>query len=1029
MTRSSATPPGRPAADLVRPILAAARRNPGLPAVTAPDGTADYCALAARVDLLAREFADRGVGPGSRVGLVLTPGREAVAAALAAMSLGAAYVPLDPQQPAERLRTILANCSPGAVVAEAGPAAGLPGALVPGVAVGPWRQDRTATVSEPAVRADDVAYVVHTSGSTGVPKAVQVEHGGVVNLLRDLDRRAPVPTAFTGSWWTNPSFDVAAWEVWAPLTRGGHLVVVPQENRLEAPRFADHLHRHGVQSAYVPPALLPEFCALLRADRQYCAGLVRLLVGVEPIALGLLQSLCRARPGLMVVNGYGPAETTICCTLHTVSATGGEPHERTPIGTPVAGNRVLLLDERGRVSATGTGELLVVGAGVARGYLHADGASATGFVTAPDGSGERAYRTGDRVTTRPDGELVFVERVDRQLKINGHRIEPGEVETAIRQSARVREVVVGRRELPGAGAALVAYVVPEAGGRWDDRALRAGLGLLLPSYAVPQVILPLPALPQTRHGKTDHAALAALPLPAAPAEAVELAAGTAAVVARAWQAELRHPVLLTAGFAEAGGTSLGAVRVAAALRLGTGRQVWAADVMRAGGIRHLAELLDAAPPARPGAGAGAGTAPLGTTEQGMWFQDKVHAGRGMYAEALCFELPPGVEAERLAKAVAAVCDAHPVLSAAVREQPDGPWMDLSGARPALEERELGEAPDLAELVRRSVDVTAGPLFRPLLCRTPDGQRLLLLVWHHLATDGWSARILLADLARCYDSSVPPDRAGRTICDLMAERTGFLTRPGLPDRVRRAAALLEGTVTPESAVGAGTGLRTGTLAVSLDPTTTAQLSAVAASAGVTPAVVLLAAYEQALCDVLGRSDFPLGVAVTDRAWLDAERTAGCLVDTAVLRGVRRDLTADTALRTLADGLDDLTRPEHRVPLPALVAEVRRAARLRHADFPSCYFSLDEEPELRLGGVRCTPVPVARTGGRFDATLSLRVGPDGVRGHLEHRWRLLTDTAAQQLHGRLLHHLAVLTVAEPAPSGPLSPARGSRPADAR
>jgi amino acid adenylation domain-containing protein len=1021
MTPSPLVLPDRAAADLVHAVLAAARRDPGAPAVTAPDGSADYGMLVARSRQLAKELQARGVRPGGRVAVVLAPGREAVAVALAAMSLGAAYVPLDPGQPMERLRGIVANCAPQAVVADPGTAGGLPGALVPRDGVGPWPRAGSTFEDELPVRASDVAYVVHTSGSTGTPKAIQVEHGNLLNLLQEVERRSPLPPAYTGSWWASPSFDVSAWEMWSPLTRGGHVVVVPPEQRLEVDLLVQHLHRHAVQSAFIPPALMPEFCALLWEDEQLCAGLGRMLVGVEPLALGLLQNLCRARPGLAVVNGYGPAETTVCCTLHVVSPTGGDPHERAPIGTAVAGNRLLLLDESGQL-ADNTGELVVVGAGVARGYLWDDGA-ATGFIPAPDGSAERAYRTGDRVTVRPDGEFVFLGRVDRQLKVNGYRIEPGEVETAVRRSASVREVVVARRELPGAGPAVVAYVVPEAGTPWDEQTLRSRLRRVLPAYAVPQLLLTFEAIPQTRNGKTDHAALAMLPLPdGEQQEGSDLVAdmGTEAVVARAWSHEVPQSAPIATGFVELGGTSLGAVRVAAALRRVTGKEVRASDVLRARDIRHLAALIDVAPQERGPAVLGSRTAPLGPTEQGMWFQDKLHAGKGMYVESLCYELPAEIDDERLARAVAAVCEAHPVLSAVVRQEPSGPCLDLAGPRPVLDAYELGEPADLGEalgeLARGSVDLAGGPLFRALLCRTDTGRRILLFVWHHLVTDGWSARLLMTGLARCYDTSLPPARARTTICDLIAERAGALGRPGLSDRLRRASQLLDGVTLPAGS-GAASGKRTGTVAVVIDRATTTQLSSFAAAAGVTLATVLLAGYEQALCDILGAADFPLGVAVTDRAWLaDAEQTMGCLIDTVVLRGARRDLTDDAAVRTLGTALDDLTGPEHRVPLSLLAAEMRRTAKLRFVDFPPCYFSLDEEAELRLDGARCRPVSVPRTGGRLDATLSLLVGPDGVHGQLEYRWRLLTDVTARHLHERLLHHLVVLARAdEQAPTG--------------
>ncbi|MBC3843059.1 amino acid adenylation domain-containing protein [Streptacidiphilus sp. 4-A2] len=287
-----------------------------------------------------------------------------------------------------------------------------------------------------------MAYVIHTSGSTGRPKGVMVEHRSVLNLIDDLHRRAPLPDGFSGSWWCSPDFDVAVWEQWAPLVSGGSLVTVPETERLDVHGFLSFLGRAGVNSAYVPPSFLPGLRDRLRRDPGAVGHLRRILVGVEPIPLRLLQELRALRPELLIVNGYGPAETTICCTLYAVPPGPGDSEQRTPIGTAVAGNELLILDAEGRPAADGVGELVVSGTGVARGYLTAEAAQHRRFGYA---EGRRSYRTGDLVRRLPDGNLEYLGRVDRQLKVRGYRVEPAESGAALRAVLPLREVLVDQR--------------------------------------------------------------------------------------------------------------------------------------------------------------------------------------------------------------------------------------------------------------------------------------------------------------------------------------------------------------------------------------------------------------------------------------------------------------------------------------------------------------------------------------------------------------------------------------------------------
>ena len=692
--------------ELLRTVLATAGAAPSRPAVLEPDRTTSYAQLAAEAHRLTDQFRALGVRPGDRVAAVLPPGADLLAVALAAFSLRAAYVPIDPSLPAPRIDQILTVSSPRITIDGDGPVASA---------------QPSTTLAQ-----FDIAYVVSTSGSSGPPKAVQIEHQSLLNSLTALDRCAPVDGPYTGSWWASPTFDVSLWECWSPLLAGGTVVVVPAPARLDAERFAAFLHAATVNSVYAPPGLLHGLREYLAADPTRCPHLSRLLVGVEPIALGLLQDLQVGRPGLRVVNAYGPAETTIYCTLYPVPSVGGDRAARTPIGTAVPGNTLYVEDHQGRLRTSGSGELVVSGTNVGRGYL--DGDPSGRFLD--DVGGRRAYRTGDLVRFLADGNLLFEGRRDRQLKIRGSRIEAGEVEAAIRAVAPVREVVADVRT----GSILAAYIVPEPGRSIDPQELRRSLLGTLPAAAVPSLVLTLPSLPQTANGKIDRAALARLQAP-----------GGSVTYGRAdesWSL-VRDAVATATGtppspdwsFLESGGTSLSAVRVAVALRAAGGRVLTPFEILSTSTLGDLADSLKSSPPTVSVQGpTGRLCGPLTPAQLSIWLHDQLDPGSARYLESYCAELSwapddegdrdkdnrdgrdaRGMDEERLRAAVATAAAAHPAFTAVVRDDGEAVTMQLLAHEPSLEVVHVSSRAAAlrasTDLARTPVDLAEGPLMR------------------------------------------------------------------------------------------------------------------------------------------------------------------------------------------------------------------------------------------------------------------------------------------------------------------------------
>jgi amino acid adenylation domain-containing protein len=583
-----------------------AAEKPDAPAVVEAGATLTYAELGRRADAVAATLRRMGVGPEARVAVCMPRCADLYAALLGVMKAGAAYVPLDPCYPAERLAGMATDAGIAALVTQDGLAAGLP---VPAGCTlrldGRWWEGVDAASADAAVSPESPAYVIYTSGSTGRPKGVAVPHRAAVNLLRDVQARVPLGPGDRCSAWTSVSFDVSVFDVFTALTTGAALVPVPDAIRAMPRELAQWLADERINGAYLPPFALPELATWL-AENPGRSRLRRMLVGVEPIPETLLQAICERAPGLTVLNGYGPTETTVYSTLYPVPAQAG-PERPAPIGWPIANTRAYVLDRHLRPTPAGAaGELCLGGAGVARGYLRRPGQTAERFVPDPFSptGGARMYRTGDLARHNPDGSLQFMGRIDRQVKLRGFRIEPGEIEAALTERDEVAEaVVVVREDAPGERR-LVAYVVPAravrmqaAGGEGRFAALvsllRAHLRGRLPEYMVPAAIVALDAFPLTANGKIDRRALPA-PACAAGEGYVAPATETETAVADAFAAVLRLPrVGATDDFFDLGGHSLLATQVLARVRDALHVELPLAAVFEAPTTRALAERVDA----------------------------------------------------------------------------------------------------------------------------------------------------------------------------------------------------------------------------------------------------------------------------------------------------------------------------------------------------------------------------------------------------------------------------------------------------
>ncbi|MGM1058996.1 amino acid adenylation domain-containing protein [Saccharothrix sp. Mg75] len=739
-------PLDRTVVDLLRAQVAA---SPTATAVVAAGHTLTYAELDRHTDAFAAGLRAASVRRGDVVGVGLPRSANLVVAILGVLKAGAAYVPLDPGYPAARLAFLAEDAGARVVVTDDGadhPALGIARVLeFSGVA-----RDGALPPSPP--RPTDLAYVIHTSGSTGRPKGIDITHTGLTNFL--LGARDHLRSGPTDRWLlaTSPNSDPSTVELFLPLITGGTVVVSPDSGHADGAVRARAIREHGVTHVQATPA---GWRLLLAAGFD---GPLKMAVTVgeampPPMAARIADFSGR------LVNAYGPTEITVFATY--ADLTGHTP--TTLIGTPTANTRVHLLgDTLDPVPPGALGELYVAGHGVARGYHGRPGLTARTFVPDPYGPpGARMYRTGDRARFRSDGALDLRGRIDSQVKVRGHRVEPGELEVALLAHPRVREASVTTFGGPDGALRLAAHVVPVDRGDRLEPELRRHLADRLPPFLVPSRIVLLDRMPLTPNGKTDRRALAAALAadPAAAVDPVPTVPGTDAeqVLARVWASVLGRAAVSPAdNFFDIGGDSLMAILVVSGAAK-AGLRVTPTQVLTR---TTLAELAAVAEPLTPSAVADTVPAeeshPLSPLQAGMLATALFEPGSTDYVVQFAYTLDEPAEPDLVRRAWQHVVDRHAALRTtfAWRDRPEpvqvvrtavqAAFRDLDWRDSAADDVAARLTRHLTEERARGVDLVRRPPFRLDLVHLAH-DALLILHGHHSLLDGWSVRLVVNEL--------------------------------------------------------------------------------------------------------------------------------------------------------------------------------------------------------------------------------------------------------------------------------------------
>lgn len=1014
--------------------------GPDRTAVVCGEGSLTYGELEVRANALANHLRALGAGPDQPVGLLVHRSADMLVGLLGILKSGAAYVPLDPGFPQDRLDHMISDSRLSLLVTQES----LTGRFAPeGVRAVLLDRDREAIAAAGSVRPErratptNLAYIIYTSGSTGLPKGVMLEHRTVVNFLWSMKTEPGLAADDVLLAVTTLSFDIAGLELFLPLALGARVVLATRDEAMDGQRLAAMIAESGVTVMQATPAT---WRMMIEVGWPGAPGL-KVLCGGEALPRDLCgQLLPRVRE---LWNMYGPTETTIWSTIHRItSADAG-----VSIGRPIANTSVYLLDDHLRPQPVGVpGELYIGGECLARGYFARPSLTAERFVPDPFSAqpGARMYRTGDLARWLPNGLLDCLGRVDHQVKIRGFRIELGEIEAVMARHPAVGQGVVTAHPDPFGGHMLVAYVVPGNGAVPSLGELREFLSASLPDYMLPSALVQLEALPLTANNKVDRRALPAPDTSASIGDGAREAprGPTEKSVADIWCAVLRvGSVGRHDNFFDLGGHSLMATSVASRIRSEFKIDIPLRVLFEQPTVAALAAQIDrivsnpsqAAMDSAPlEAASNATEAPLSYAQQRLWFITQLSQGSPLYHMSTMVPLRGPLDREALDATLAELVRRHQTLRTTFDLRDGEPVQVIADPQPVswatVDLRGVPESRRQAEVQRlrqaeftTPYDLVQGPLARFTLIRTGERTQILLVGIHHIVSDGWSLDVLRHEITALYRAfrsgqpsplpELPVQYSDYAVWQRQQLSGGSLDR--LMEFWRKNLAGAERldllTDRPRSASQRS---RSGIVPVHIGADLTEKLRALCRHEEVTPFMALLAAFQTVLGLHAGQDDVSVGTVSAGRDRSEFEGLVGFFVNSLVMRG---DLSGNPTFRDLLKRVkaNTLDVYDHQaVPFEKLVEEFAPERSVSTQPLFQVLFVLQNlqaaaEDNPSRGGA-AAPSPEAHAGGPifYDLTLTLSETPTDVVGGLHYNSHLFEKSTAEALASHVVTLLGQL-----------------------
>jgi amino acid adenylation domain-containing protein len=1007
-----------------------ARITPEAIAVVGGNTELTYAELNCRANQMAHYLQGLGVQPEVRVGICLERGWEMVVALLGVLKAGGAYVPLDGSYPEERLKYMIEDSGAAVVLTQESLLPRLRGhgrKLM--VLDGEGHRIERESGENPDRRTapENLAYVIYTSGSTGRPKGVAIAHYSTAVLL-NWARKVFAPEDLQGVLAsTSICFDLSVFEIFVPLTSGGTVFMVK-----DALELANMAGANRVKLINTVPSAMRE---LLRLNAVPESVRTVNLAG-EALSWNLVQDIYAFKKIERVCNLYGPSEDTTYSTYAWLARNPDKP--AVPIGRPISNTQAYVLDEQMAMLPAGVaGELYLAGSGLARGYLNRAELTAEKFLPNPfsTAAGERMYRTGDLACHRMDGRLDFLGRIDHQVKVRGYRIELAEIEAVLEEMRGIRQAVVLAPEQRGEKR-IVAYVAAEEGTK--PVAMKAALRKQLPEFMIPSEFVLLEQFPLTPNGKIDRGALSMMAKPRAEVTGpIERQTPVEELIAQIWMELLgAQRVGREDNFFALGGHSLLATRMLSRLRQLFHREIELRVVFQLPVLKDLAGHLDGlADQERQDtalpmiAKTKSDPLPLSSQQERLWFLDRYNSSGVAYSLPAAVRLKGDLNVEALRCSLQEIIRRHEILRARFVQVGAKPQLEISeNTRFELRETDLGDLASgtaseerinrqLAEEAARPFSLADGGLFRVRLLRIGPQEHIFMVTVHHIVFDGWSVGVLAGELSALYEAyskggSSPLVDLEIQYADYAAWQREMLETGSLTQGLDYWKKQLEGIsvleLPADYARPAVQSFRGTTETWRLPSGTDSRVKAFNQEHGVTLFMTLLAGFQILLARYSGQEDIAVGSPIANRAHPQLQSLIGFFVNTIVLRA---DLGGNPRVMEILDRTRDmcLAAYSHQaVPLEKLVDELEPHRDLSRNPLFQVAMVLQNAAtgSMHLPGLEMSMLPPAATGAKFDLTLVIEEGPQGLHGFIEYSTDLFKAETIRQIlrhYNQLLHEM--------------------------